>query len=88
MECKSDNYTTYHLWYVVLESLLKLEFSGGKKKLDKTNITVTMPIAEYEKLQDIEKSFNENIRMFERANVDGKAVMTKELEQRIIEIYC
>lgn len=56
--------------------------------MDKTNITVTMPVAEYERLQNIEKSFNEIIRMFERANVDGKAVMTKELEQRIIEIYC
>ena len=56
--------------------------------MDKENITVTMPVTEYERLQDVEKSFNEIIRMFERANVDGKAVMTKELEQIVTDIYC
>lgn len=56
--------------------------------MDKTNITVTLPLAEFERLQNIEKAFNDDVRMFERANKNGKAAMTKELEQRILEIYC
>lgn len=56
--------------------------------MDKTNITVTMPVTEYERLQGVERSFNDIIRILERANVDGKAVMTGELMQRILEIYC
>lgn len=56
--------------------------------MDKTNITVTLPLAEFERLQNIEKNFNADTRMFERANKNGKAAMTDELEQRILEIYC
>lgn len=56
--------------------------------MDKTNITVTLPLQEFERLQNIEKAFNDDVRMFERANIRGKAAMTKELEQRILEIYC
>jgi len=55
--------------------------------MDKTNITVTMPVEEYERLKSIEQGFREHIEMFERANVEGKAVLTKELEQTIEEIY-
>lgn len=56
--------------------------------MDKTNITVTMPVTEYESLRSIEQDYNKIIRLFERANVEGKAVMTKELEQIIQDIYC
>jgi len=56
--------------------------------MDKTKITVTMPVAEYERLKSCEQSLAEYIRMLERANVEGKAVLTKELEQTIEEIYC
>ena len=57
--------------------------------MDKTNITVTMPVTEYERLKEVEKGFNEHIKMFERANPDGKtAVFTEELQQTIKDIYC
>lgn len=56
--------------------------------MDKTNITVTMPVAEYERLRAIEQDCNKIVRLLERANVEGKAVMTKELEQIIEDIYC
>lgn len=56
--------------------------------MDKTNITVTMPVTEYENLCSIEQSYNKIIRLFECANVEGEAVMTKELEQIIKDIYC
>ncbi len=55
--------------------------------MDKTNISVTMPVTEYERLVDIEKSFNEHIRMFANANKDGVAVMTEKLKMTIEEIY-
>lgn len=55
--------------------------------MDKANITVTMPVTEYERLKEMENDFNNCIRMLERANVDGKATMTKELEQRILECF-
>ncbi len=54
-----------------------------------TNITVTMPVEEYNRLKNIESGFNEHIRMFERANPDGSsAVFTEELQTMIREIYC
>lgn len=56
--------------------------------MDKTNITVTMPVTEYERLEAIEQSFNDNIRMLERANVNGIATMTDELKLKIEEIFC
>ena len=53
------------------------------------NITVTMPIEEYEMLKNAERVRDEWVRMFERANPDGKSViMTAELEQTIKDIYC
>lgn len=56
--------------------------------MDKKNITVTMPVTEYERLKEIETAFNKHIKMFEKANVDGKATMTDELRLIIEEIYC
>lgn len=57
--------------------------------MDKTNITVTMPISEYERLEAIEEHFNEYMKMFERANPDGEsAIFTEELQQVIRDIYC
>lgn len=57
--------------------------------MDKTNITVTMPVTEYEHLKYIEQAYNEHIKMLERANPDGcSAVFTEELQQQIKEIYC
>lgn len=55
--------------------------------MDKTNITVTMPITAYERLEAIKKSYDEIITILDNANVDGKAVMTSELERMIEEIY-
>lgn len=55
----------------------------------KTNITVILPIEEYDRLRDIEKGFNEYNRMLKRANPDGKsAIFTEELKEKIMEIYC
>lgn len=52
----------------------------------KSNITVTMPVAEYERLIEIEKSFDKILGVLERANSDGKsAIMTKEIELLIGE---
>ena len=57
--------------------------------MDKTNITVTMPIEEYERLKAIEKGYSEHIQMFERANPDGHTpIFTGELQQYIKDIYC
>jgi len=46
-----------------------------------------MSLEEFEKLQHVEKSFDNIIAMLKRANQDGEAVMTRELEQFIEEIY-
>ena len=46
-----------------------------------------MPVTEYEHLENTEIAFKDLIRMLERANVDGKAVMTDELKVKIEEIY-
>ena len=56
--------------------------------MNEQEMTVTMPIAEYERLKEIERRFQQDIKMFERANVDGTAVMTLELENRILDIFC
>lgn len=56
--------------------------------MDKSNITVTMPMNEYEQLESIAEGFDSLIRMLERANQDGKAVMTDELRTKIEEIFC
>ena len=56
--------------------------------MDTTNITVTMPVKEYEYLKAIERGFKEHIEMFKRANPDGEsAIFTEELQRTIKEIY-
>lgn len=55
--------------------------------MDRSNITVTMPIYEYEQLESKADGFDYLIRMLERANQDGKAVMTNELRTIIFQIY-
>lgn len=55
--------------------------------MDKTNITVTMPVTEYEHLKAVEQSFNDIVRMLEMANVNGEAVLTDELRRKIEDIY-
>ena len=53
------------------------------------NITVTMPIEEYNMLKNAERVRDEWVKVFERANPDGEsAIMTEELEQIIKDIYC
>lgn len=66
------------------------------------DITVTMPIEEYERLKEIEKQHNDDIKLFERCNRmyyeawkawhDEKkakdACMTNALLTKIKEIYC
>ena len=56
--------------------------------MSKSEITVTMPIEEYEKLKDIEKDHQSIIKMLERANDSGTAVLTTELRRYIEDIYC
>ena len=54
-------------------------------------ITVTMPIGEYERLKAIESLFESDRRMFEEAylqNEAGNGIVTERLKQRILEIYC
>lgn len=54
----------------------------------KTKITVTMSMEQYEFYEAAVRGRNHYIEMLERANQNGKAVMTKELEEAIEEIYC
>ena len=56
--------------------------------MDRSNIRVSMPIYEYEQLESKADGFDCLIRMLERANQDGKAVMTDELRTKIEEIFC
>lgn len=55
--------------------------------MDRSKITVTMPIYEYEELESKADGFDSLIRMLERANQDGNAIMTDELRTKIEEIY-
>ena len=57
--------------------------------MDKTAITVTMTLKQFEDLKDAWNRLDDLVRVLERANPDGKsAVMTDELRQRILDIYC
>lgn len=60
----------------------------SKQWISRSNLTVTMPIYEYEQLESKADGFDCLIRMLERANQDGKAVMTDELRTKIEEIFC
>lgn len=58
---------------------------------DNKIITVTMPVEEYERLKAIEEQFHSDIRMFEetyKQNEAGKDMLTQQLYERIMEIYC
>ena len=52
--------------------------------MDKTSITVTMPISEYERLNEVEKSFIEVIKRLSKANSD--LVYYEDTKLKIIEI--
>lgn len=56
-------------------------------EIDKTKITVTMNMEQYEYYSSAAQGRNQYIKMLERANQDGKAVMTEELKNAIEEIY-
>jgi len=56
--------------------------------IDKSKMTVTMKVEDYEYYSDAVLGREALIRILERANKDGKAVMTEELKTTIEEIYC
>lgn len=55
--------------------------------VDKSKITVTMSMEEYEYYARAEEGLREFVRILERANQNGTAVMTDELKETIEEIY-
>lgn len=57
-------------------------------EVDKTKITVTMSMEQYEYCSEAVYGRNHYVEMLERANQNGKAVMTEELKTAIEEIYC
>lgn len=57
-------------------------------EIDKSKMTVTMSVEEYEYYSDAVEGVRHYVKMLERANKDGKAVMTEELKTAIEEIYC
>lgn len=58
-----------------------------REVIDKSKITVTMSMEEYEHYARMEEGFREFVRILERANQNGTAVMTDELKETIEEIY-
>lgn len=72
--------------YKKREEELKVDQRGND--MDKKCITVTMSMYDYEQLESKADDFDRLIRMLERANQDGKAIMTDELKVKIEEIYC
>lgn len=57
-------------------------------EIDKTKMTVTMNMEQYEYYAAAVSGRNHYIKMLERANQDGKAIMTEELKTAIEEIFC
>lgn len=56
--------------------------------MEKSNITVTMPIKEYERLMAIEKDFFLYMDAFKRANPNGDSVFfTEELQELVLDVY-
>jgi len=47
-----------------------------------------MSLEDYGHYSNVVEGFEKCIKMLERANKDGKAVMTEELRTAIEEIYC
>lgn len=56
-------------------------------EIDKSKMTVTMSVEDYEYYCNAVDGRNHYIKMLERANKDGEAVMTEELKLTIEEIY-
>ena len=56
--------------------------------IDKSTITVAMNMEQYEYYSRAVETRNEYIKIFERANKKGKAVLTDELRTVIEDIYC
>lgn len=56
--------------------------------IDKSKATVTMTLEDYEYYSKAEQGLCELMKMFERANKNGTAVMTDELKKAIEEIHC
>lgn len=56
-------------------------------EVDKSKIKVTMTMEDYEYYKDAVDGRNQYIKMLERANVNGEAVMTQELKNSIEEIF-
>jgi len=56
--------------------------------IDKSKMTVTMSVKDYEYYSDSALGRKALTKILERANKDGKAVMTEELKTTIEEIYC
>lgn len=55
--------------------------------MDKTNITVTMPIAEYERLKAIEISFADQVRtLLKTIRKNEEPIMTEDLKQLIFDL--
>lgn len=56
-------------------------------EIDKSKITVTMSLEDYEYYKDAIDGRKHYIKMLERANANGEAVMTEELKTAIEEIF-
>lgn len=54
--------------------------------LDKRSITVTMDMEQYERLAEAARGMDFYLRLLERANQGGRAVMTDELREAIESI--
>lgn len=56
--------------------------------IDRSKITVTMSMEDYNFYTEAVESEVRFIKMLKRANKDGIAIMTEELKMAIEEIYC
>lgn len=56
--------------------------------IDRSKITVTMSMEDYNFYREAVESEVRFIKMLKRANKDGIAIMTEELKMAIEEIYC
>ena len=56
-------------------------------EIDNSKITVTMSMEDYEYYKNAVDGRRHYIKMLEKANVNGEAVMTEELKTAIEEIF-
>lgn len=57
--------------------------------MDKTNITVTMPVTEYERLKDVESAFTKQLNILVNTTKQtGEPIMTESLKQLIKDLEC